>query len=176
MAFIHLLLLFMSLTRPIGHFDFIIQMIIEMKSELINTNGSGQRTYAIIMDTGDETMQCLTEFAQQQSLNACQFTAIGAFSSALLGYFDFSKKEYQKIEVDEQVEVLVLAGDISFDKGNQKVHAHVVLGRSDGSTRGGHLMKGYVRPTLEVMLTESPAHLHRKHDEVSGLALIDIKG
>lgn len=145
-----------------------------MKSELINTNGSGQRTFAIIMDTGDEAMQSLTDFSQQQNLSACQFTAIGAFSKAKLGYFDFAKKDYLKIDVNEQVEVLVLAGDISFDKGNQKVHAHVVLGRSDGTTRGGHLLKGYVRPTLEVMLIESPVHLHRKHDDTTGLSLIDI--
>lgn len=147
-----------------------------MKSELINTNGSGQRTYVIIMDVGDETIQCLTDFSQKQNLSACQFTAIGAFSDAKLGYFDFAKKDYLKIDVNEQVEVLVLAGDISFDKGTQKVHAHVVLGRSDGTTRGGHLLEGRVRPTLEVMLTESPAHLHRKHDDATGLSLIDIEG
>jgi predicted DNA-binding protein with PD1-like motif len=145
-----------------------------MKSELINTNGSGQRTFAIIMDTGDEAMQCLTQFSQQQNLSAGQFTAIGAFSRAKLGYFDFATKDYLKIDVNEQVEVLVLAGDISFDKGNQKVHAHVVLGKSDATTRGGHLLKGYVRPTLEVMLIESPVHLHRKHDDATGLSLIDI--
>ena len=31
-----------------------------------------------------------------------------------------------------------------------------------------------VRPTLEVILTESPAHLRREHDPESGLALIRI--
>jgi uncharacterized protein len=35
-------------------------------------------------------------------------------------------------------------------------------------------MKGFVRPTLEVMIVESPAHLRRTHDEASGLALIDL--
>lgn len=145
-----------------------------MKSKLIHTNGSGERTYAIIMDAGDEAMECLTSFAEKQNLTASQLTAIGAFSEATLGYFDFNIKDYKKIPVKEQVEVLVLAGDISLNKGKHKVHAHVVVGRPDGTTKGGHLLEAYVRPTLEVMLTESPAHLHRKHDEASGLALIEL--
>jgi len=37
----------------------------------------------------------------------------------------------------------------------------------------GHLIEGKVRPTLEVILTESPAHLRKRHDLESGLALID---
>ena len=52
---------------------------------------------------------------------------------------------------------------------------HTVLGLRDGSTRGGHLIEGYVRPTLEVTLTETPAHLVRKKKPELGLALIDIE-
>jgi predicted DNA-binding protein with PD1-like motif len=58
--------------------------------------------------------------------------------------------------------------------GRRKAHAHVVLGRRDGSTVGGHLLEAHVRPTLELMLTESPAHLRRMHDPETGLALIRI--
>jgi predicted DNA-binding protein with PD1-like motif len=50
----------------------------------------------------------------------------------------------------------------------------VVLGRRDGSARGGHLLSAKVRPTLEVILTESPSYLRRAHDPASGLALIRI--
>ena len=44
--------------------------------------------------------------------------------------------------MSEQVEVLSLIGDVALKDGEPKVHAHVVVGRSDGSTRGGHLMDG----------------------------------
>ena len=67
------------------------------------------------------------------------------------------------IPVDEQVEVITLVGDIAEnDKHEADLHAHTVLGRRDGSTKGGHLMEGIVRPTLEVTLTETPAHLRRR--------------
>ena len=76
--------------------------------------------------------------------------------------------------VSEQVEVLSLIGDMVLEDGEPKVHAHVVVGRSDGSTRGGHLMEAHVRPTLEVILVESPAHLRKQVDDESGLALIRL--
>ena len=144
-----------------------------MKSRLIHEH-TGQRTYALIFETGDEAMAGLKQFAEQHRLGAAQITAIGAFRDVTLGYFDWEKKEYKKIPVNEQVEVLSLIGDVAQENGEPKVHAHVVVGRSDGSTRGGHLIEGHVRPTLEVILTESPAHLRKEHDAESGLALIRL--
>jgi predicted DNA-binding protein with PD1-like motif len=132
-----------------------------------------ERTFAVIFDTGDEVMAGLTAFAREHRVTAARFAAIGAFQEATLGYFDWQGKDYQKIPVNEQVEVLSLVGDVALDdKGQPKVHAHVVVGRADGSTRGGHLLQARVRPTLEVMLTESAAHLRRRFDPERGLALI----
>jgi predicted DNA-binding protein with PD1-like motif len=136
-------------------------------------HGNGEHTLAIIFDQGDEVISTLTELARERALSASRFTAIGAFRNVVLGYFDWERKDYRKIPIDEQVEVLALTGDISLNAGEPKVHAHVVLGRSDGTTRGGHLLQAHVRPTLEVMLTESPAVLRRSYDQESGLALID---
>lgn len=146
-----------------------------MQTKLLREE-DGQRTFVLVFDTGDETVSGLTEFAKEHGLDAASFTAIGAFGAATLGYFDVEKKEYQKIPVHEQVEVLSLAGNIAHEEGGEPlVHAHVVLGRSDGTTRGGHLLEGRVRPTLEAVLTETPEHLRRRTDEETGLPLIDIR-
>lgn len=143
-----------------------------MKSKLINHER--EKTYVLIFDTSDEVAAGLLEFAQQNKLAAAHFTAIGALEKLTLGYFDWQKKEYEKIPLDEQVEVLSLVGNIvDTDKG-PKLHAHIVVGKRDGSAHGGHLVEATVRPTLEVMLTESPSHLQRRHDAASGLALIKL--
>jgi predicted DNA-binding protein with PD1-like motif len=144
-----------------------------MKSKLIHEH-EGEKTFALIFDAGDEAMSGLVEFARANRLGASRFTAIGAFRDVTLGYFDWETKQYRKIPVREQVEVLSLIGDVALKDGEPKVHAHVVVGCSDGSTRGGHLIEGHVRPTLEVILTESPEHLKKEIDEESGLALIRI--
>jgi predicted DNA-binding protein with PD1-like motif len=134
---------------------------------------SGERVFAVVFDTGEDPVPGLTRFAEEQNLSASGFTAIGAFSEAVLGYFDWQKKDYERIPVREQTEVLALLGDIAVEGDNRKkIHAHVVLGKRDGAACGGHLLSAKVRPTLEVILTESPSYLRRVHDRESGLALI----
>jgi len=133
----------------------------------------GLRTFAVVLSEGDEAVAVLTTFAAQQRLGASQVTAIGAFSHAVVAYFDWKTKQYRPISIDEQMEVLSFVGDVTIDKGTPKLHAHVVLGDKTAAARGGHLMQGFVRPTLEVLLTESPRHLRRRLDPESGLALID---
>jgi len=143
-----------------------------MRSKLIN-DGS-EKTYALIFESGEEVISLLQRFAKDHALAASRFTAIGAFSSATLGYFDWEQKDYEKIAINEQVEVLSLIGDISLEDGEPKIHVHAVFGKRDGTAHGGHLLQAYVRPTLEIILTESPGHLRRSFDAESGLALIDI--
>jgi predicted DNA-binding protein with PD1-like motif len=143
-----------------------------MQSKLIND--AKEKTYALIFDKGDEVIAGLTNFARQKNLRGAHFTAIGAFEKATLGYFDRQRKEYLKIPITEQVEVLSLLGDIARKNDEPKVHAHVVVGKSDGSAHGGHILEARVWPTLEVILIESPRHLQRTHDDETGLALIDL--
>ena len=143
-----------------------------MKSKLIDE--TGQKTFALIFDKGDEFIDQLTSFANENDLKASHFTAIGAFRDVMLGYFDRDNKKYKEIPLVEQVEVLSLVGDIALKGKIPQVHAHVVLGKADGTAHGGHILEAHVWPTLEVVLTESPQYLHRKTDPETGLALIDI--
>jgi len=144
-----------------------------MKAKLINE--SGEKTYAIVFAKGDDVVEGLLSFAREKKIQASHFTAIGALSDITLGYFNWKKKTYDKISIQEQVEVLSLVGNIVSDNGDPKLHAHVVIGKSDGTAHGGHLMEGHVRPILEVILIESPSHLHRKMDKETGLALITFE-
>ncbi len=144
-----------------------------MRAKLIQEHH--ERTWAVIFETDDEVSSGLLDFAKKNHLAGSHFTAIGAFQDATLGYFNWQTKEYQRIPVREQVEVLSLLGDIALDEeGGPKVHAHVVVGKADGTAHGGHLLEAHVRPTLEVILTEAPKHLQRHHDPASGLALIRV--
>ena len=83
--------------------------------------------------------------------------------------------EYKNIPVNEQVEVLSLVGNIAMKGSDYKIHAHVVVGKADSSTLGGHIRNAKVWPTLEVVLVEEPAYLRRTVDETTGLALIDLE-
>jgi len=143
-----------------------------MRSKLIYDGP--QRTFAVVFDQGDEVVKNLRAFAQEHRLSAAEFSGIGAFSAAVLGYFDWQRKDYTRIPVDEQVEVLSLTGNIALSDGEPKLHPHVVVGKADGTAHGGHLLEAHVRPTLELIVTESPAHLQRRSDPETGLALIRL--
>jgi len=145
-----------------------------MKSKRLGANEDAQ-VHVVILDAGEEAFATLTRFANEVGISAASLTAIGAFERATIGWFDMASTKYRKIEVNEQCEVLSAIGDVAVgDDGKPSLHVHIVLGLADGSTRGGHLMAGTVRPTLEVVLTEVPSTLRRRKRPELGIALIDL--
>ena len=145
-----------------------------MKSRLLWEAG-GERTFVVVLDAGDEAFAAITDFANKNGLGGASLTALGAFEKVTVGWFDLRERTYRPIEIDEQCEGLSLVGDIAIgDDGKASLHMHAVLGLKDGSTRGGHFLKGIVRPTLEVTIVETPAHLRRRKQPGLGIALIQL--
>jgi predicted DNA-binding protein with PD1-like motif len=137
--------------------------------------GDGEQIYALVFETGDEVVDGLIEFSRSHLIRAAHFQGIGALSDVVLGYFDYAEKRYRQIPIEEQVEVVSLIGDIALEDDQPTVHAHLVVAHTDGRTHGGHLLAAHVRPTLEVVFSQSPRHLRRRVDPETGLALIDVE-
>lgn len=143
-----------------------------MNSKMLHDT-AGLRTFVVALGPGEDPAEELLAFAQDAGLDGAELTGVGAFSRATLGWFDLEAKDYRPIEIDEQVEVLSLTGNIArTEEGETKVHAHLVVGRADGAAMGGHLLSAAVQPTLEVIVNESPGHLHRSVDPETGLPLL----
>ena len=143
-----------------------------MKSKLLTRANTA--IYALVFDKGDEVVSELQRFAESEHLDSSHFTAIGAFQTAVLQYFNPETKAYEDIPIEQQVEVLTMAGNVTLDPDGVKIHTHVVVGLRDGSTRGGHLKQASVFPTLEVVIEETPDYLRRRYDSETGLTLIDL--
>jgi len=138
-------------------------------------DGAGGRTFVVVLEPGEEVLTTLAGFAMENAMGGASLTAIGAFQGATIGWFDLQAKSYRKIPVQEQCEVLSIIGDVAEgDDGRPSLHVHAVLGLSDGTTRGGHLLEAHVQPTLEVMVVETPGHLRRRKRPELGIALIDL--
>jgi predicted DNA-binding protein with PD1-like motif len=143
-----------------------------MKVELLNP-GERTKQYAVIFYQGDEAFSGLLEFAQKYHVTSAHFTAIGAVNGATLGWFDPQRKMYKKIPIQGQHELIGMSGDIAFYQGKPVVHTHMLVGNSDGTTRGGHVLAAYVSPTLEVMVTVDPVTMQKRFDPDTDLTLID---
>jgi predicted DNA-binding protein with PD1-like motif len=129
-------------------------------------------TFILAFRTGDELATGLLNFAEEHGLSAARFTAIGGLSSVRLAWFNWGTKKYEpSVVFDDQVELLSLIGNVALLEGRPVVHAHAVVGRQDGTAHGGHLLEAHVRPTCELILTESPTQLEKFVDAESGLAL-----
>lgn len=134
--------------------------------------GTPVRTFFLVFHRGEEVIASLRSFAEQNGIRGGSFVAIGAFERAVIAWWSWTTKEYERREIDEQLEVLCLAGDVTVENGRTKIHAHVALGRRDGIAAGGHLLEGTVRPTLELQLIDYGRPLIRKKDELTKLSLI----
>ncbi|WP_309112636.1 PCC domain-containing protein [Saccharothrix sp.] len=135
----------------------------------------GAREYTVVLDSGESVVEVLLEFARAHELPSASFTATGGFSGCTLAFYDVREKRYLDIPVHEQCEALSVTGSIGRSEGGDwTVHIHAVVGLRDGSTRGGHLRHAVVRPTLEVVVSESARPLSRRLDPETGLHLLDL--
>jgi predicted DNA-binding protein with PD1-like motif len=132
----------------------------------------GRRTFVVALEIGEEVVSTITELAQELDLRGSSMTGIGAFQRVRLGWLDWEHSGFKENLIDEQVELLSLVGNIADEEEKPHLHAHVVVARHDATTRGGHLVEAIVRPTLELVIVESPDHLQRRHDEKTGLVLL----
>ena len=143
-----------------------------MKVRLLN-DGEPTKQYSVIFYQGDEAFSGLLEFAQKYHVTSAHFTAIGAVNGATLGWFDPQRKMYKKIPVNGQHEVIGMSVDIALYQGKPVVHTHMLVGTSDGTTLGGHVLAANVSPTLEVMVTVDPITMQKRFDPDTDLTLID---
>ena len=136
-----------------------------MKSKAIN--GGVERVFVFILDQGEEAFESITEFANRENITGASVSAIGAFSQAKVGRFEFAAKTFKPIEDNEQCEVLSLLGDVAQGDDSK-------AGLQDGMLRGADPLSGSVQPTLEVTITETVVHPRRKKRPDLVIALISI--
>lgn len=143
-----------------------------VKVKLLSTNGE-TKTYAVIFSSGDEVNSGLTEFAQKYDVKSAHYTAIGDAMSAKIGFYDYDRKMFKEIPINEPCEITSLVGDIAIFDGKPVAHSHVTLAVSDGTVRGGHLLQLVVGPTLEIFITVEPTALQKRLDPRYGAGVID---
>jgi len=134
-----------------------------------------QGAYLIRLEPGEEVIEPLRQFAVAYRIGFGALSAIGTFERVTLGYYDTESKTYRNKDLEEPVEVLTMTGNISRGPdGERVVHAHVIVGRSDYSALGGHVVEATTGPTLEVIVHTAPTTIRRHHDADTGLNLWDL--
>ncbi len=124
------------------------------------------------LEHGEEAMEKLRDFADEQRVGAGVVRGLGAAESAELAFYNLPEKRYETFSVEEQTEVVGLLGNLARGEDGEPIaHVHVTLSRRDGSTIGGHLMRLIVGATLEIDLEVFSGTLRRKLDPETKLPL-----
>ncbi len=130
------------------------------------------RRFVLRFDRGEEVIEALGQFMQEQKMSACAFNGIGACSMVELGYFNEYLKDYRKKPITENLEVISLIGNGTIMDSKPAIHAHGVFARTDFSILGGHVFKLKISVTCEVFLIKLDGTLGRQNNPEFNLNLL----
>jgi predicted DNA-binding protein with PD1-like motif len=126
-------------------------------------------------DFGDDLLDSLTKFCEENKITAGIISAIGALQTLNVSYYLQDKKRYidvPNLNQSAPFELLSCMGNVSLKDGKPFVHAHLVAGDKDGKAYGGHLIKGCKIFALEFSITSLQGdNLVRQFDETLQLNL-----
>lgn len=131
--------------------------------------------YVVRLDTGEEIESVLTEFLDRDVIHAGCFIAFGAFQRVQLSFFNVATREYRHTDIDRQVEVVSLMGNIARIDGEPTVYMHAIVTDEQAQIYSGRLTEGIVRPTLEIFVNSFLGELRRERDAETGLELLALR-
>ena len=123
---------------------------------------------------GEEIAGSILELARERRFKGGTQVAIGAVGEAWIGFFVPEEKRYREVRLRENLEIVSLHGNLALVQGEPVLHAHVVLGRAEFSTIGGHLFAATFSVTDEIVLTPTAKPVRRALDGRFGLKLLRL--
>jgi len=130
--------------------------------------------FVLVLKTGEEIVEKLTEFLSENNITAGTVSGIGAATDIVLNYYNADTKEYEEKTFSDEYEILSLLGNVSLKENKPFAHLHIVLGTNDYECIGGHLKSARVGPTCEIVIQQLETELKREFDEATGLYLLDL--
>ena len=130
--------------------------------------------YVLRLESRDDIVKSLRQFATTKRLGASLLEGIGSLSKVKLGHYDFKTKQYRYETFEDDLEILNLSGNIATMDREPLPHVHVTLGRRDFSVIGGHLDEGSSANMVEIGLWKLPGKLVKAKDAEIGLNVLQL--
>ena len=126
------------------------------------------------LEVGDEVISSVRELARMESIPSAFISGLGAVNDVTLAFYDTMTRSYVETRLRQELEVASMTGNIAWLAQEPIVHLHGVVSRRDGTTAAGHIMRGIVSVTLEVMVLVQAVRIHRNNVPAVGLNLLDL--
>ncbi len=130
------------------------------------------RTYLFKLPKGKDLLEELIDFCHDNQVKCGTVSVTGAVSNATIGYYDQSKKKFEKTFLDEELELVNLTGNVSIQDNRPMVYAYVSLANKDHQVVGGRLLPGTKIFVCEAFIQELVGEPKvRRADKVTKLNL-----
>lgn len=119
--------------------------------------------------SGEDFFACLEVACRRHDVKRAVFlSGVGQLRDFTLGFFrkrgDYVPKDFPGVH-----ELLSVQGNIVFQDGEYVFHVHVVVGDEKKRAFGGHLLKGTVSVTNEIVVLKTECKLSRRLNDETGL-------
>ncbi len=128
--------------------------------------------YLIRIDRGEEIVETLKKFCEENQIKLGTITGLGATNDAEIGLYDVKIKKYYEKIMKGNFEIAPLYGNISTMKGEIYLHLHANLGDESQHSFSGHLTKAIVSATFEGVIEIIDGEVDREKDSETGLNLL----
>lgn len=128
--------------------------------------------YIVRLNVGEDIVESVKKFAQEQNIKFGTVTGIGAVNKAKIGLFNTETKEYQSTILEEDMEIVSLAGNITEMNGEPYIHLHIALANSEHNVKAGHLNMAVISATGEIIIEAIDGYVDREFDDDIGLNLL----
>jgi uncharacterized protein len=129
--------------------------------------------YVLRFDRGEEVMEALKKFCQQESIDGGFFQGLGACDYLKLSSYDLSTKKYNDHEFNQTLEIANITGNVAIADSDVAIHMHGTFSDDDLRAIAGHVMAMRVAVTCEVHLIKFDQPMMRKLDSEIGLKLLE---
>ncbi len=129
-----------------------------------------------VLKKGEELVGSLNDFVKKEKVKGAWIFVVGACDELEAGYYDLKSKSYKFKKYDQELEILNIQGNISWNGDEPVIHLHGTFAGEDGNAFGGHIKSLKVSVTCEVFVHDwfGAGRIERKSDDSIGLKLLDL--
>ena len=131
-------------------------------------------TYVVRIERGEEVVEQITKVCTEENIKLASIEGLGAGDHVVFGLYSVEDKVYHKTELNEDMEITSVLGNVSEKDGKPYIHMHINLAGADGIAKGGHLNEARICGAGEFFIRVLDGHVGRKHDDVTGLNIYDF--
>jgi predicted DNA-binding protein with PD1-like motif len=133
-----------------------------------------QGGWFVVLQSGDDVLECLRQVAREAEIRSASLTGLGAVSGVQLAWYDVPNQRYERLDIEGDVEIGCMAGNLTQVDGQPFAHVHAVISGRDCTAKAGHLMTARCGATVEIFLHDFAAAVHRGPEPSIGLNLCKL--